>query len=171
MMPGIDGFEVCRRMRADNDLTPVLFLTARDATVDKVRGLRLGADDYLEKPFSLDELVARIEAILRRTGSVETNVHQLEDLRVDDDAHTVVKAGTHVHLSPTEYKLLRYLLINQGRVVSKSLILAQVWDYDFDGDAGVVETYVGYLRRKVDTGEQKLIHTIRGAGYTMRVQP
>ena len=171
MMPGIDGFEVCRRMRADNDLTPVLFLTARDATVDKVRGLRLGADDYLEKPFSLDELVARIEAILRRTGSVETNVHQLEDLRVDDDAHTVVKAGTHVHLSPTEYKLLRYLLINQGRVVSKSQILAQVWDYDFDGDAGVVETYVGYLRRKVDTGEQKLIHTIRGAGYTMRVQP
>lgn len=172
MMPGLDGFEVCRRMRADNDHTPVLFLTARDATEDKVRGLRLGADDYLEKPFSLEELVARIEAILRRTATAPpTSVLRLEDVELDDDAHTVVKAGTHVHLSPTEFKLLRYLLTNQGRVVSKTQILEHVWEYDFEGDGGVVETYIGYLRRKVDTTEPKLIHTIRGTGYTMRVQP
>ena len=172
MMPGLDGFEVCRRMRADQDLTPVLFLTARDGTEDKVRGLKLGADDYLEKPFSLEELVARIEAILRRSGAAsDASVLELEDVRLDDDAHLVTKAGDIVHLSPTEYRLLRYLLLNQGRVVSKAQILNSVWDYHFDGDAGVVETYVGYLRRKLDTTEPKLIHTVRGAGYTMRVQP
>ncbi len=173
MMPDLDGFEVCRRMRADNDATPVLFLTARDGTEDKVRGLKLGADDYVEKPFSLEELVARIEAILRRTGATSTapNVLELEDIRLDDDAHTVVKAGAHVHLSPTEYNLLRFLLHNHGRVVSKAQILDHVWDYEFDGDGGVVETYIGYLRRKLDTTEPKLIHTIRGAGYTMRVPP
>ncbi|MEM7337181.1 MAG: response regulator transcription factor [Actinomycetota bacterium] len=172
MMPGMDGFEVCRRMRAANDQTPVLFLTARDDTEDKVRGLRLGGDDYLEKPFSLDELTARIDAILRRTDAHASGaVLELDDLRVDDDAHLVVKAGVHIHLSPTEHKLLRYLLMNQGRVVSKTQILDGVWGYEFDGDGGVVETYVGYLRRKLDTSEPKLIHTIRGAGYTMRVQP
>ncbi len=173
MMPNLDGFEVCRRMRAANDATPVLFLTARDGTEDKVRGLRLGADDYVEKPFSLDELVARIDAILRRTGAVplSTTVLELEDLRLDEDAHTVTKAGSHVHLSPTEYNLLRFLLLNQGRVLSKAQILDEVWDYDFDGDGGVVETYIGYLRRKLDTTEPKLIHTVRGAGYTMRVPP
>lgn len=173
MMPDLDGFEVCRRMRAGNDATPVLFLTARDGTEDKVRGLKLGADDYVEKPFSLEELVARIEAILRRTGAAaaSSNVLELEDVRLDDDAHTVVKADTHVHLSPTEYNLLRFLLLNQGRVVSKAQILDHVWDYEFDGDGGVVETYIGYLRRKLDTTEPKLIHTVRGAGYTMRVSP
>ena len=171
MMPGLDGFEVLRRMRADNDPTPVLFLTARDGTEDKVRGLRLGADDYLEKPFSLEELVARIEAILRRAGIAAAEVLELEDLRLDDDAHTVTKGGEHVHLSPTEYRLLHYLLVNQGRVVSKAQILDNVWEYDFDGDGGVVETYIGYLRRKLDTTEPKLIHTVRGVGYSMRVQP
>ena len=173
MMPDLDGFEVCRRLRADNDHTPILFLTARDSTEDKVRGLTLGGDDYLEKPFSLEELVARATAVLRRAGATNraAEILQLEDLSLDDDAHIVLKAGEHVHLSPTEYKLLRYLLINQGRVLSKAQILDHVWEYDFDGDGGVVETYIGYLRRKVDTTEPKLIHTIRGAGYTMRVQP
>lgn len=173
MMPELDGFEVCRRLRQDNDHTPILFLTARDSTEDKVRGLTLGGDDYLEKPFSLDELVARVTAVLRRTGAAkdESNVIELEDLSLDDDAHIVLKAGDSVHLSPTEYKLLRFLLVNQGRVMSKAQILDHVWEYDFDGEGGVVETYIGYLRRKVDTTEPKLIHTIRGAGYTMRVQP
>jgi len=172
MMPGIDGFEVCRRMRAKQDFTPVLFLTARDSTEDKVRGLKLGGDDYLEKPFSLEELAARIEAILRRAETSPTSsVLELEDLVLDDDAHTVTKAAERVHLSPTEYRLLHYLLTNQGRVVSKSQILDAVWDYDIAGDPGVVETYIGYLRRKVDTSEPKVIHTIRGIGYTMRVRP
>lgn len=173
MMPDLDGFEVCRRLRAANDHTPVLFLTARDATEDKVRGLTLGGDDYLEKPFSLEELVARATAILRRTGAAnnDASVLKLEDLSLNDDAHIVLKADEFIHLSPTEYKLLRYLLINQGRVLSKAQILDHVWEYDFEGDGGVVETYIGYLRRKLDTTEPKLIHTIRGVGYTLRVQP
>ena len=172
MMPELDGFEVCRRLRADNNNTPVLFLTARDGTADKVRGLTLGGDDYLQKPFSLEELVARATAILRRAGSIsdDSRILELEDLSLDDDAHIVLKAGEHVHLSPTEYKLLRYLLINQGRVLSKAQILDHVWEYDFDGDGGIVETYIGYLRRKLDTAEPKLIHTIRGTGYTVRLQ-
>lgn len=170
MMPELDGFEVCRRIRAAGDSTPVLFLTAKDGTEDKVRGLTLGGDDYLQKPFSLDELVARIEAILRRTGTDATpTTHQLADLTMDDDAHRVTRAGEDVSLSPTEYKLLRYLLVNQGRVLSKAQILDHVWQYDFDGDGGVVETYIGYLRKKLDTTEPKLIHTIRGFGYTLRM--
>ena len=170
MMPDLDGFDVCRRLRGDGDDTPVLFLTARDSTEDKVRGLTLGADDYLEKPFSLDELVARATAILRRTGTGgDRTVHQLADLSMDDDAHRVTRSGVEVSLSPTEYNLLRYLLVNQGRVVSKAQILDHVWNYDFGGDGGVVETYIGYLRRKVDQVEPKLIHTIRGVGYTLRV--
>ena len=170
MMPDLDGFEVCRRMRAGGDRTPVLFLTARDATEDKVRGLTLGGDDYLHKPFSLDELVARTHAVLRRTssGAAQSTIHEVADLRMDDDAHLVTRAGAEVALSPTEYNLLRYLLVNQGRVLSKSQILDHVWKYDFGGDGGVVETYIGYLRRKVDTGERKLIQTIRGIGYTIR---
>ncbi|MCL4124239.1 UNVERIFIED_CONTAM: hypothetical protein GTU68_024541 [Idotea baltica] len=172
MMPQLNGFDVCRRMREDRNMTPVLFLTARDETEDKVKGLRLGGDDYLEKPFSLDELVARIEAILRRSNlaGVPQNL-ELADVSLDDDAHIVRKAGEPVHLSPTEYELLRYLLTNQGRVVSKAQILAHVWHDAFDRDGGVVETYIGYLRRKIDTTEPKLIHTIRGTGYTIRVQP
>ena len=171
MLPELDGFEVCRRLRSDGDHTPVLFLTARDGTEDKVRGLTLGGDDYLQKPFSLDELVARAQAVLRRTkaDANATPVLELADLRMDDDAHRVTRAGVEVSLSPTEYKLLRYLLINQGRVMSKAQILDHVWDYDFGGDGGVVETYVGYLRRKVDNVESKLIQTIRGVGYTLRL--
>ena len=170
MMPELDGFEVCRRLRAAGDNTPVLFLTAKDGIEDTVRGLPLGGDDYLLKPFSLDELVARAEEILRRTNTgAPTSVQQLADLTMDDDAHRVTRAGVDVSLSPTEYKLLRYLLVNQGRVLSKTQILDHVWQYDFDGDGGVVETYIGYLRKKLDTTEPKLIHTIRGFGYTLRL--
>ncbi len=172
MMPDLDGFEVLRRLRNDHDRTPVLFLTARDTTEDKVRGLTLGGDDYLQKPFSLDELVARAEAILRRTGAGPTagSIHECADLWMDDDAHRVTRAGEEVSLSPTEYNLLRYLLVNQGRVLSKAQILDHVWKYDFGGDGGVVETYIGYLRRKVDHVEPKLLHTVRGIGYALRRQ-
>ncbi len=170
MLPDLDGFEVCRRMRTDGSRTPVLFLTARDSTEDKVRGLTLGGDDYLEKPFSLDELVARVEAVLRRTRSAASASRVLEcaDLVMDVDAHRVTRAGTEVDLTPTEFNLLRFLLAHTGQVLSKAQILDHVWNYDFGGDAGVVETYIGYLRRKVDTVEPKLIHTIRGVGYTLR---
>jgi two-component system OmpR family response regulator len=169
MLPDLDGFDVCKRLRQTGNRTPVLFLTARDATEDKVRGLTMGGDDYLVKPFSLEELVARISAVLRRTG-VDPTGHELRcgDLSMDDDAHLVLKAGRSVNLSPTEYNLLRYLLLNRNRVVSKAQILDHVWHYDFGGDGGVVETYIGYLRRKLDTTEPRLIHTIRGVGYTLR---
>jgi two-component system, OmpR family, response regulator len=165
MLPDLDGFEVCRRMRAQGDRTPVLFLTARDATEDKVRGLTLGGDDYLQKPFSLEELVARVAAVLRRTGRAreDRTVLTCDDLTMDDDAHRVVRGGVEVSLSPTEY-----LLLNRGRVVSKAQILDHVWQYDFGGDGGIVETYIGYLRRKLDTAEPRLIMTIRGVGYTLR---
>jgi len=169
MMPDLDGFEVCRRLRNDGVRTPVLFLTARDATDDKVRGLTLGGDDYLVKPFSLEELVARITAILRRSGLVRTGaVLRCADLELDDDAHVVRRAGNEVPLSPTEYNLLRFLLANQGRVLSKPQILDHVWQYDFGGDGGVVETYIGYLRKKVDRAEPRLIQTVRGFGYSLR---
>jgi two-component system, OmpR family, response regulator len=170
MLPDLDGFEVCRRLRAGGQRTPVLFLTARDATEDKVRGLTLGGDDYLVKPFSLDELVARAQAVLRRAGLARQDESLLRcaDLELDDDAHRVTRAGADVTLSPTEYNLLRYLLLNQGRVLSKAQILDHVWQYDFGGDGGVVETYIGYLRRKLDNGEKRLIHTIRGVGYSLR---
>jgi two-component system OmpR family response regulator len=169
MLPDLDGFDVCKRLRSGGDRTPVLFLTARDATEDKVRGLTLGGDDYLVKPFSLEELVARIAAVLRRTG-LDPAAEDLrcEDLVMDDDAHLVTKSGSEVSLSPTEYNLLRYLLVNKGRVVSKAQILDHVWDYDFGGDGGVVETYIGYLRRKLDQSTPRLIQTIRGVGYTLR---
>ncbi len=174
MMPDLDGFEVCRRLRTDGDRTPVVFLTARGETEDTVRGLTLGGDDYLQKPFSLDELVARIEAVLRRTAAStaadDAVRYEVADLVMDDDAHRVERHGSEVSLSPTEYNLLRYLMVNQGRVVSKAQILDHVWKYDFGGDGGVVETYIGYLRRKVDTTEPKLIHTLRGVGYTLRIQ-
>jgi two-component system OmpR family response regulator len=168
MLPDLDGFEVCRRLRSEGTRTPVLFLTARDSTDDTVRGLTLGGDDYLAKPFSLEELVARIDAVLRRAGATRDAVLRCADLEVDDDAHRVRRAGVEVSLSPTEYNLLHYLLVNQGRALSRSQILDHVWHYDFGGDSGVVETYIGYLRRKVDTVEPKLIHTIRGVGYSLR---
>jgi two-component system OmpR family response regulator len=172
MMPDYDGFEVCRRLRADGIRAPVIFLTARDATEDKVAGLRMGADDYVTKPFSLEELIARIEVILRRAageggGAVDDRL-ELADLVMDVARHEVRKAGAVVALSPTEFRLLRFLLANAGRVLSKGQILDQVWDYDFDGDGNVVETYISYLRRKLDRGDPPLIHTVRGVGYTLR---
>ena len=170
MLPDLDGFEVCRRLRTQGSRVPVVFLTARDATEDKVRGLTLGGDDYVVKLFSLDELVARTDAVLRRTGAQQAGVvHRCGDLVIDDDAHRVTRGGVDVALSPTEYNLLRFLLVNQNRVLSKAQILDHVWSYDFGGDGGIVETYVGYLRRKLGDGPQ-LIHTIRGVGYVLREQ-
>jgi two-component system OmpR family response regulator len=169
MLPDLDGFEVCRRLRSEGVKTPVVFLTAKDATEDKVRGLTLGGDDYLVKPFSLEELVARINAVLRRAGLAQDGeVLSCADLEMHDDAHRVLRGGLEVALSPTEYNLLHYLLVNQGRVMSKSQILDHVWQYDFGGDGGVVETYIGYLRKKLDTSDPRLIHTIRGVGYSLR---
>ena len=170
MMPDMDGFDVVRRMRGEGATVPVLFLTARDATEDKVAGLTVGGDDYVTKPFSLEELIARVRAVLRRTGNdVEKSARLVfADLELDDDTHEVWKAGEEVALSPTEFKLLRYFMQNAGRVLSKAQILDHVWHYDFGGDGGVVETYIGYLRRKLDTAEPRLIQTIRGVGYTLR---
>jgi two-component system OmpR family response regulator len=171
MLPDLDGFEVCRRLRARGLKVPIVFLTARDAVDDRVRGLTLGGDDYLVKPFSIEELVARIDAVLRRAGRLGASDGVLEcgDLVLDDDAHRVTRGGEEIELSPTEFNLLRYLMENEGRVISKAQILDHVWDFDFRGDGGIVETYVGYLRRKVDVVEPKLIRTIRGVGYTLRV--
>jgi len=149
---------------------PILFLTARDATEDKVRGLTLGGDDYVTKPFSLEEVVARVRAILRRSGRIVEGEPSLTyaDLVMDDDAHQVWRAGELVELSPTEYKLLRYLLANAGKVLSKAQILDHVWEYDFGGEATVVETYISYLRKKVDRHGLPLIQTVRGIGYALR---
>ncbi|MCP3883818.1 MAG: response regulator transcription factor [Sulfitobacter sp.] len=171
-MPNIDGFEVCRRLRADGDLVPVIFLTAKDSKDDMLSGFTKGGDDYMTKPFSLEEVVARINAVLRRTGqaAVESKLHKYHDLVMDEDAHRVARGGEAVELSPTEWKLLRYLLINAERVLSKTQILDHVWHYDFGGDASSVETYISYLRKKVDHVEPKLIQTVRGAGYTIRTE-
>ncbi|WP_068055797.1 response regulator transcription factor [Nocardia xishanensis] len=172
MMPGIDGFGLLPRLRADGIDAPVLFLTARDDVQDKVAGLTLGADDYITKPFSLEEVVARLRVVLRRAGpgesAKESSRIRFEDIELDDDTHEVWKAGEPVTLSPTEFTLLRYFMVNAGTVLSKPRILDHVWRYDFGGEVGVVETYVSYLRKKVDTGEQRLIHTLRGVGYVMR---
>ena len=172
MMPGLDGFGVVRRLRSDGMRAPVLFLTARDATEDKVTGLNLGGDDYVTKPFSLEEVIARIRAVLRRTGGAdgarESSRITFADIELDEDTHEVYKAGAPVSLTPTEFKLLRYFLQNPGRVLSKAQILDHVWHYDFGGEANVVESYVSYLRRKVDTTEPRLLHTLRGVGYVLR---
>jgi len=172
MMPGIDGFEVVRRLRAEGTRVPVLFLTARDDKADAINGLTVGGDDYVTKPFSLGEVVARIRALLRRSGyvapEVVTDRLTFADIELDDEAHEVFKAGQRVELSPTEFNLLRYLMENPGRVLSKAQILDHVWNYDFGGEANVVETYVSYLRRKVDTTEPRLLHTVRGVGYVLR---
>ncbi|RDI47274.1 two-component system OmpR family response regulator [Nocardia mexicana] len=173
MMPGMDGFGLLRRLRADGIDAPVLFLTARDEVEDKVTGLTLGADDYVTKPFSLEEVVARLRVILRRSGHTveerKSSRIRFEDIELDDDTHEVWKAGEPVALSPTEFTLLRYFMVNAGTVLSKPKILDHVWRYDFGGEVGVVETYVSYLRKKVDTGPDRLIHTLRGVGYVMRV--
>jgi two-component system, OmpR family, response regulator len=170
MLPDVDGFEVLKRLRGDGIDTPVLFLTARDGSAEAVRGLTLGGDDYVTKPFSLEEVVARVQALLRRSGrQPATSTLRLADLEMDDDAHVVRRAGEVIDLSPTEYKLLRFLLANTGRVLSKGQILDHVWEYDFGGNATVVETYVSYLRKKVDRFDPPLLHTVRGVGYTLRV--
>ncbi|HSP38963.1 MAG TPA: response regulator transcription factor [Frankiaceae bacterium] len=174
MMPDMDGFSVVRRLRGEGLRVPIVFLTARDATEDKITGLTLGGDDYVTKPFSLEEVLARIRAVLRRTGGnaepgTVSGKLTFADIELDDDSHEVWKAGEIVPLSPTEFKLLRYLMQNSGRVLSKAQILDHVWHYDFGGEAGVVESYVSYLRKKVDTGETRLIHTLRGVGYVMRL--
>jgi len=170
MLPDVDGTEVCRRMREQGNRTPVLFLTARDATEDKVGGLTAGGDDYVTKPFSLDELVARIHAVLRRTTPAREN-HRLQfsDLEMDDETHEVWRQGSLVELTATEFNLLRYMLENARRVLSKSEILDHVWNYDFDGDPNIVETYISYLRKKIDRVDPPLIHTIRGVGYSLRL--
>jgi two-component system OmpR family response regulator len=170
MLPDIDGFEVARRIAAESPSTPVLFLTARDGTDDKVRGLTLGGDDYMTKPFSLEELVARIRAVLRRTQR-GGEAHQrlvYSDLEMDEDTYEVRRGGVRLELTATEYKLLRYLMLNRRRVLSKAQILDHVWNYDFAGDANVVEIYISYLRKKLDPTGPPLIHTVRGFGYCLR---
>ena len=170
MLPDMDGFAVTERLAADRVKVPVLFLTARDAVEDKVRGLTLGGDDYVTKPFSIEELVARIRALLRRTDPVaESGPLVFVDLELDEETHEVRRAGTTVDLTATEFRLLRYLMQNAPRVLSKAQILDHVWQYDFGGDANIVETYVSYLRRKVDGIGPPLIHTVRGVGYRLAV--
>jgi two-component system, OmpR family, response regulator len=169
-LPDFDGFEVLRRLRLAGNKVPVIFLTARGDTDDRVRGLIEGADDYLAKPFSLEELSARVVACLRRAGITTVDSrHTVADLIVDDDAHRVWRGHEEVHLTATEYKLLHCLIVNVGRVVSRTQILEHVWQYDFDGDSSIVESFVSNLRKKVDRSEPKLIHTVRGIGYSLRV--
>jgi two-component system OmpR family response regulator len=169
MLPDLDGFEVLRRLRANGCIAPVLFLTARHTTADKVRGLTAGGDDYIVKPFALEELVARVQVALRRSGTTEGPVrHEVHDLVLDDDAHRVFRSGREVHLSATEFKLLRCLITNSGRVVTRAQILDHVWQYDFDGESSIIESFISNLRKKVDAEEPKLIHTVRGVGYSIR---
>jgi two-component system OmpR family response regulator len=175
MLPDVDGIEVCRQLRADGQNVGVLFLTAKDTVTDKVQGLTVGGDDYMTKPFSLEELIARLRALLRRIGVVPIEVDEekirFADLELDEATHEVRRAGNLIELSRTEFVLLRYLMINADRVVSKSQILDHVWQYDFGGDAGIVETYISYLRKKIDIYDPALIHTVRGVGYRMRIAP
>src|SRR4051812_21791744 len=170
MLPDMEGFDVAKRLGAQHARVPIIFLTARDATEDKIRGLTLGGDDYVTKPFSLEELVARIRSILRRTGLAEPDSSRLvfEDLELDEDAHEVMRGGQHVDLTATEYRLLRYLMLNPRRALTRAQLLEHVWDYDFGGDARVLETYVSYLRKKIDAKGPPLIHTVRGVGYALR---
>ena len=182
MLPDMDGLTVLRRLRERDADVPVLFLTARDAVEDRVAGLTAGGDDYVTKPFSLEEVVARLRGLLRRGGATaqrEDSVLVVGDLELDEDSHDVRRAGRTIELSPTEFKLLRYLMLNAGRVLSKAQILDHVWDYDWGGDANIVESYISYLRRKVDApaatpdgaSAVPLIPTKRGVGYVLRVPP
>ncbi|AGP59763.1 response regulator transcription factor [Streptomyces rapamycinicus] len=177
MLPDIDGFEVVHRLRGQHPLAaaghpPVLFLTARDAPEDRISGLRAGGDDYVTKPFNLEELVLRIRAILRRVSGRQSDGRLVVgELELDPDSHQVILGGQPVRLSPTEFGLLRVLMENAGQVLSKSQLLELVWQYDFGGDDSIVASYISYLRRKVDLGEPKLIHTVRGTGYVLRRPP
>ena len=173
MMPGMDSFELLPKLRALGFEGPVLFLTAKDAVEHRIHGLTIGADDYVTKPFSLEEVITRLRVILRRGAQVaeeveDDNVLTYDDLVLNDDTHEVTKGGTVVELSPTEFNLLRYLMLNAEVVLSKPKILDNVWHYDFGGDGNVVESYISYLRRKIDTGDVPLIHTVRGVGYVLR---
>jgi two-component system OmpR family response regulator len=176
MLPDLDGFEVARRLRQNESAgtrVPVIFLTARDATQDKVEGLRLGSDDYVTKPFSIEELIERVKAVLRRSSGVGPGTHRLSyaDLELDEDTRDVWRAGKLVELTPTEYRLCHYLLANARRVLTRDQILEHVWDYTFAGNASVLETYISYLRHKIDSVDPPLIHTVRGVGYTLRLKP
>jgi two-component system OmpR family response regulator len=170
MLPDVDGFTVQERLRGEGRRVPVLFLTARDSVEDRVRGLTLGGDDYLTKPFSIEELVARVRAILRRTQPEDAAPPRLSyfDLEIDEETRDVRRGDRRIDLSPTEYVLLRYLLVNARKIMSKPQILDHVWQYDFGGDGRIVETYISYLRRKVDADAVPLIHTVRGVGYVLR---
>ncbi len=172
MLPGIDGFEVCRRMRRHGVQSPVLFLSARDEPDHRIQGFVVGGDDYLTKPFSIDELVLRVTAILRRARRVgASDVIAVADLTLDESGQEVRRGGERISLSPTEFRLLHYLMVNTGIVLSKAQILVNVWDYEYDGSDNVVELYIGYLRRKLDHGRRPLIHTRRGTGYVLRDEP
>jgi two-component system OmpR family response regulator len=170
MLPDMEGFEVAKRLGAQQARVPIIFLTARDATDDKIRGLSIGGDDYVTKPFSLEELIARVRTILRRAGLAEAESSRLvfEDLELDDDAHEVMRGGTPIDLTATEYRLLRYFMLNPRRALTRTQLLEHVWDYDFGGDARVLETYVSYLRKKLDAHGPSLIQTVRGVGYALR---
>jgi two-component system, OmpR family, response regulator len=170
MLPDMEGFDVARRLGAQRAAVPIIFLTARDATEDKVRGLTGGGDDYMTKPFSLEELVARIRTILRRTGAAapDSSVLSFEDLELDEESREVTRAGVPIELTATEYRLLRYLMLNPRRVLTRAQILDHVWNYDFGGDGRVLETYVSYLRKKLDAQGPSLIRTVRGVGYALQ---
>jgi two-component system OmpR family response regulator len=173
MLPDLDGFEVARRIRETDggaDRLPVIFLTARDTTADKIAGLELGGDDYVTKPFSVEELVARVQAVLRRSSASTPSEHRLQfaDLVLDEDTREVWRGDRAIELTATEFRLLHYLLLNARRVLTRTQILEHVWDYDFAGNASVLETYVSYLRHKIDDGSPALIHTVRGVGYALR---
>ena len=170
MLPDMEGFDVAQRLGAQRARVPIIFLTARDDTADKIRGLSIGGDDYVTKPFSLEELIARIRTILRRTGLAEPDSGRLvfEDLELDEETREVTRSGDLVDLTATEYRLLRYLMLNPRRVLTRAQLLEHVWKYDFGGDARVLETYVSYLRKKLDVHGPSLIHTVRGVGYALR---
>ncbi|HWF71799.1 MAG TPA: response regulator transcription factor [Solirubrobacteraceae bacterium] len=171
MLPDMEGFDVARRVATEAAGVPVLFLTARDATEDKVHGLTIGGEDYMTKPFSLEELIARIRVILRRGGVAEVAPSRIAfaDLALDEDTRTVTRGGRHIELTATEYRLLRFLMRNPERVMTRAQLLEHVWNYDFGGDGRVLETYISYLRRKVDVEAPPLIHTVRGVGYSLRL--
>jgi two-component system, OmpR family, response regulator len=170
MLPDMEGFDVAQRLGAQRARVPIIFLTARDDTADKIRGLSIGGDDYVTKPFSLEELIARVRTILRRTGLAEPDSGRLvfEDLELDEETREVTRGGAIVDLTATEYRLLRYLMLNPRRVLTRAQLLEHVWKYDFGGDARVLETYVSYLRKKLDVNGPSLIHTVRGVGYALR---